>query len=136
MFTIRKIFNAGTNIPETTSMPTAKDTAYMKDCLLVLKDGVLTNPASTEKPTYVAAESAGKNEKATLVCYPIFANMLFEAPMLGTPSTIKAGDKVTIVENDDYFVDKVGSDKNNGVATVVDMNGATANGDKVYVRFD
>ena len=133
MFVIRKIFNAGVNVPEPILMPASKSSAYRVGCALRINEGAVVNAASTEKPTFIAAEDAAKGEKDKVACYPI---LLFEVPLLGSPSTIKVGTKVTLVPGDNGFVDSVGNDTTGGVATVIDMNGATESGDKIYVRFD
>ena len=136
MFIIRKILNGGSNVPEPILMPASANAAYRAGCALKIDSGVMVNAGSTDKPTFIAAEDAAKGEKSMIACYPIFTNMLIEVPLLGTPSTIKVGMKVTLVPGDGGFIDSVGNDTTGGVATVINMNGAVNSGDKIYVRFD
>ena len=136
MFVIRKIFNAGTNLPEPFLMPASQSAAYRVGCALKIDNGEMVNALSTEKPTFIAAENAAKGEKTKIACYPVFPNMLFEVPLLGSPSEIKVGSKLTLVAGDGGFIDSVGNDTTGGVATVIDVNGAVESGDTVYVRFD
>ena len=87
------------------------------------------------KPLYIAAESANANEKSTLLCYPIYDNMIFEVPVTNPTSALICGVKVTLGVVSGYAI-KVTSTTTNGVATVVDRNGANRMGDTVYVKFE
>ena len=134
MFKLTKIYNSGANVPETCRMYTTAGTAYRIGSALVVTAGKLTNATATSKPEYIAAESAEKDEKKTLLCYPVFENMLFEAPVAASPASIKTGYKITLSLTDG-FADKLGTSTTDGVATVVDMRGATRSGDKIFVKF-
>lgn len=116
-------------------MNTTAGVSYKIGTALVLTNGKLTNAAETDKPLYIAGESAAADEKKSIICYPVFENMLFEAPITGTPVTLKAGTKVTLAINGD-FADGVTTYSTDGVATVVDTRGAKKSGDKIFVRFE
>jgi ABC-type sugar transport system ATPase subunit len=97
---------------------------------LVLDGGMLTKCATTTKPTFVALASVKPTTETPIVEVAVGrveSNQIYEVectavPTLGTKVTISDGKKVTATTND-------------GVAEIVDVNGATAAGDTVLVRF-
>ena len=134
MFKLTKIYNSGVNVAEPCRMYTTAGTAYRIGSALTVTAGKLTNATETAKPEYIAAESAAAGEKKTLLCYPVFDNMVFEAPVSGTPTSIKVGTKIVLALTEG-FADRLGVSTTDGVATVVDTRGATRAGDKIFVKF-
>ena len=97
MFTLSKIYNSGVNVAEPCRMYTASNTAYKVGSALILTNGKLTTAGESDKPLYIAAESAAANEKSTVLCYPVSSNMIFEVPVADVPTSIKIGNKVTLI---------------------------------------
>lgn len=136
MFVLKKILNSGRNVPEYCRVATTAGVSYQVGSALTINNGKLINATATDMPKYIAAESAAADEKTTLLCYPVYSNMIFEVPMgISGISTVNTGDKVVLYLSDGYAI-KVGTNKTDGVATVVDKNGAQFVGDKVYVKFE
>ncbi len=133
MFTLRRIYNSNSSAPEPCRMPTSSTAEYKLGSALVLTQGKLANAAATDKPLYIAAESAAAGEKKSLICYPISPDMLFEVPVSGVPLTLKLGDKVTLNVTDG-IASGVTNTTASGVCTVVDTRGAKKSGDSIFVR--
>ncbi len=133
MFKLIKIQNAGVNTPEPVKMSKGASKINIGSAL-VLNAGKVQAPAATAKPTYIALETAeaGKSE---ILCYEIFPNMLFETTVNASPSTLKAGDKVTLGFDGDSCASCVTATTSSGVATVAELLGASASGDKITVKF-
>ena len=134
MFIIKKILNSATNAPEPVRLPVDSAKAYKFGTLLVLKAGKLQNVGFAETPTHIAGETLAAGEKTTMLCYDISPDFLIKTTIEGSPTGIKAGDKVALGFDGD-FADKVINDTEGGVATIVDIRGAKKNGDYVYVMF-
>jgi hypothetical protein len=134
MFILKKILNSSTSNAESVRMPTASGTAYKLGSLLVLKDGAVTNCAATEMPDFVAGETLAADEKDNVICYPIFPDMLFEAPAPSNPSAIAIGSKLVLTLSSGFAV-KLSSSTDGGVATVFDLQSARKSGDRILVRF-
>ena len=134
MFIIKKIFNSATNAPEPVRLPTDNAQAYRYGTLLVLKAGKARNVAFGEAPTHIAGETLSAGEKSSVLCYEISPDFLIRTVIEGSPTGIKAGDKVALGFDND-FADKVINDTEGGVATVADIRGTKTNGDYIYVTF-
>ena len=135
MFNVAKIISSATNVPDPCRMITSSSVSYKVGTALILTNGRLGNASATDKPQYIAAESAAAGERATLVCYPVTPNMIFEVEVAGQPGMVKPGTKVTLSVNGG-FADMVSTTTTDGVATVIDTRGATAIGDKILVKFE
>ena len=135
MFIIKKILNSATNAPEPVRLATDASQAYKYGTLLILKGGKAKNVAFGETPTHIAGETLSAGERVSILCYPLTSDLLIRTTIEGSPTSIKAGDKVALGFDDDEFADKVINDTEEGIATVVDIRGAKKNGDYVYVMF-
>lgn len=135
MFKLIKIISSGSNTPDPCRMLTSSGISYKAGTALKLSSGRLANATATDKPEFIAVESAAAGEKTTLVCYPVSADMLFEVPISGMPAMVKAGTKVTLSVDADGYADKVSNSATDGVATIFDMREATKSGDSIIVRF-
>ena len=126
MFIVRKILGSRINVPEP-EMHVA-GTAITAGMALTLSGGTLTKATTT--PTHIALAGAASGEQ--VACYAVIpGTMIFEVPVSAAPTSLKEGDKVTL----DSGALNVTATTTNGVATIVDLNGATAAGDTVMVKF-
>lgn len=136
MFKLIKILNSGRNVPETVALPASAATVYKEGCALVLSSGAAANCATTGTPTYIAAESKTGASGGTVRAYPISPDMIFETTFSATPTSLAVGSKVTLtVSATDSTASGVTATTTSGVATIVDLLGAAASGDKVLVKF-
>lgn len=134
MFKLIKIVNSGVNVPEPIRMPKASETVIKAGTLLTVNAGVLKNCTATTAPTYVAlADSIVGVTEATVA--QIDHNMYFEAPVTAEPNALSIGDKVTLAVDSDGAAYGITATTSSGVATVVELAGATAAGDKITVKF-
>ena len=122
MFRLIKIEGGRINVPEPQILPVG-NTAVVTGQALVLSGGKLVS--ATGKPTFVALNDGAANGECAVG--RVESNQIYEVectavPTLGTKVTISDGKKVTATTAD-------------GVAEIVDVNGATAAGDTVLVRF-
>lgn len=126
MFIVRKILGGRINVPEP-EMHVA-GTAITAGMALNLTGGTLAK--ATAAPTHIALADAASGEQ--VACYAVLpGTMIFEVPVSAAPTSLKEGDKVTL----DGGALNVTATTTNGVATIVDLNGATAAGDTVMVKF-
>ena len=125
MFDCKKILGGRINVPET-EVHKVGGTAITAGMALTLSGGVLVK--ATGAPTHIALADAAANTK--VACYAVLPGMIFDVPVSVTPSA-KEGDKVTL--GADGLT--VTSTTTNGVATIVNLNGATKAGDIIQVKF-
>ena len=132
MFKLSKIENARMNVPEPEYLEaTAKEAIEIGEAL-TLAEGKLTKCEATTAPTFIAMGSvAADAAKRTVAVCRVEANQVYEVPVTEAPTSLKAGDKVTI--HTDGL--QVTATTEAGVATVVALNGAAAIGDLITVRF-
>lgn len=135
MFILRKILSSGSNVPEPCRMPCTAGVAYTIGSALVITAGALTNATATDKPQYIALESAAADTKSDLLCYPVKPDMIFETKIGGNPAGAKLGAKVILALTNGAAT-RVGISTTDGVATIVDKSGAKRVGDSVFVRFE
>ncbi len=133
MFKLIKIQNAGVNLPEPIKMSKG-NTKINIGSALVLSAGKVTAPAATAKPAYIAMETASSDQSEVL-CYEIFPNMLFETTVNASPASLKEGDKVTLGFDGDSCASCVTATTTNGIASIAELLGASAAGDKITVKF-
>lgn len=96
----------------------------------VLSDGLLIAATASTKPTYVTLAAGESGDE--IPCGRIESNQVYEVPVSAAPTaSLKVGVKVTL----DTTGQKVTATVENGVATIVSVNGATAAGDLILVRF-
>lgn len=131
MFKLIKIENGRQNVPEPEYLE-AGTFAISIGQTLQITDGKLAAASGTVKPTFIAmGELSSSATKRILAVCRVESNQVYEAPISAAPTALKVGDKVTISE------DGLGvtATTTSGVATIVSLNGATAAGQKVIVRF-
>ena len=78
----------------------------------------------------MGAVSASDAEREIAVCR-VDNNQQFEVPVSVAPTSLKLGDKVTIATSGT----EVTATTTDGVATIINLNGAKVAGDKIVVRF-
>lgn len=131
MFYLTKIENARMNVPEPEYLEVTDDEAVEYGEALVLSSGKLTKCGATTAPEFIAMASVGEDdEKRRIAVCRVETNQVWEVPITAAPTSLNVGDKVTL------YTDglQVTATTTSGVVTIVDLNGATAAGDKVVVR--
>ena len=133
MFRLVKIRNGRGNQPEPEKLGATASETYTLGEALVLSGGALTKCGATAKPTYIAGEdyTAPESGAPRVPANPDGGTMIFEVPLPPAPTSLTAGSVVTL------SADALGvtATTTSGVATVVDLAGAAASGDKILVRF-
>lgn len=126
MFKLTKIEGGRINVFEPLVLKVGT-TAVTSGQGLILSGGLLVT-AGAGKPAYIAlADGAANSEIAVGRVEP---NQLYEVETSEALEGVNVGDKVTLSAGT-----KVTKTTNNGVAEIVSLNGATAAGDTVIVRF-
>ena len=129
MFDLRKIPNSRMNVPEPEVHIAGTD--ITPGMALTLSDGVLRVCAPTSTPTHISMGIAETGNKTAV--FAVNSAQIFDVEVVssGTTFTLKEGQKVTIT------ADGLGvtNTTENGVATVIALNGAQNKGDKITVRF-
>ena len=126
MFTLRKIEGGRINVYEPLSYPVGTS-AVTEGQALVLSSGKLVK--ATGKPTFIALASGAAN--AEIAVGRVEPNQIYEVPVTAAPTSLAVGAKVTVA-TDGLGVTATTTD---GVAEIVDLNGAIAANDTIYVRF-
>lgn len=126
MFECKKILNGRGNVPEP-EVHTVGSTAIAAGMALTLQGGLLVK--ATGAPTHIALADAEAGKMAA--CYAVLPGMIFDVPVSAAPTTLREGVKVTIASTGT----EVTATTTDGVATVVNLNGATAVGDIIQVKF-
>lgn len=131
MFRLIKIENARINVPEPEYLDVTAAEAVSEGEALVLTSGKLTKCGATVAPQFIAMASlsADATKRKIAVCR-VEKNQVYEVPVTAAPTSLNVGDKVTL--NTDGL--QVTATTTSGVVTIVNLNGATAAGDKVVVR--
>jgi hypothetical protein len=127
MFDLKKILNGRMNVPEPEVHIAGAD--ITPGMALTLSAGKYVKCTGTTKPTHVAMGVASSGKK--LAAAPVDSAQLYEVEIMAAPTSLAEGDKITI--GTDSLT--VTATKTDGVATIVSLNGATAAGDKITVRF-
>lgn len=132
MFKLLKIENGRMNVPEPVIHEvTAGETVAVGEAL-VLTSGKLTKCGATTAPQFIAMgrKKADDTNRRLAVCR-VESNQVYETRITAAPTSLKEGDKVTL------FTDgmQVTATTTSGVATIENLNGAKAAGDKIIVRF-
>ena len=131
MFRLMKIENARINVPEPEYLDVTAAEAVSEGEALVLTSGKLTKCGATTAPQFIAMASLSADAtKRTIAVCRVEKNQVYEVPVTAAPTSLNVGDKVTL--NTDGL--QVTATTTSGVVTIVDLNGATAAGDKVVVR--
>lgn len=131
MFNLIKIENGRMNVPEPVYLEVTASEAVEYGEALVLSSGKLTKCGAKVKPTHIAMGSvAADATKRIIAAARVEANQLYEVPVTAAPTSLTAGDKVTL-HTDGLQVTATTTD---GVITVESVNSAAAAGDKIIVR--
>ena len=132
MFRLLKIENARMNVPEPEYLDAKASEVISIGEALTLSGGVLTKCTGTTKPTHIAmGEKAAADTNRRMPACRVESNQVYAVPVTAAPTSLVPGSKVTIY-TDGMQVTATTTD---GVATVVDKNGAAAVGDEIIVRF-
>lgn len=134
MFKLIKMMGRGVNVPEPVRLKTTAAVSYKAGTLLKLVSGAAVNCTATDVPAFIAAQDCDATKPGVLA-YALNADMILESPVSAAPTSLSAGDKVTLDVDNDSFAVGVSATTTGGVATVFDMNGARAAGDKLLIRF-
>lgn len=131
MFRLVKILNGRINQGEPVRLPSKASKTYTYGEALSLSGGVLVT--ATAKPDFICCEDyeAPAADNRDVLVEPVSADMIFEVPFSAAPTSVKVGDKVKL--NTDGL--QITATTTDGVATIYDMAGATATGDKCLVQF-
>ncbi len=131
MFNLIKIENGRMNVPEPVYHDVKDGEAVEYGEALVLTDGKLTKCGATTTPTHIAMGVLAADAKnRNLAAARVEKNQLYEVPVTADPTTLKAGDKVTLHTDGLQVTATTAS----GVITVESVNDAKAAGDKIVVR--
>lgn len=132
MFDLAKIENGRMNVAEPHYIVAKSGEAIAEGEALVLNGGALTKCGATAVPTYIActALSAAATERKIPVI-PVASNQIYRVATTASVASLSIGTKVTL--SDDGT--KVTATTASGVATIVDLNGASAAGDQIYIKF-
>lgn len=128
MFDLKKILNGRMNVPEPEMHVAGIDIAST-GMALTLAAGKLALCSPTSVPTHISMGIAKNGEKCA-VC-PVNGDQRYEVEVTAAPTSLKEGDKVTIA-SDGLGVTATTS---SGVATIVSLDGASASGDKITIKF-
>jgi hypothetical protein len=133
MFKLIKILGAGRNVPEPKTYSLSENVTLPYGTVAVLSNGKLTaaNAASTTSATHLVL--ADTNGKEALLAR-ITPGMIFEAPLKGTPTALKADAEYALSEDGEGVSPTVVSGSVRG-ARLYDACGAKASGDSVLVYF-
>lgn len=136
MFKLIKILNSGANVPEPELRPCEPNAVIDAGTCLVydtLRNIVhACGPADT--PTHLLIKDVKKGDNLAL-CYKLFNEMLFEAPIVGSPENVNVGMSVELAVEDGHGAYAI-SDNDGGSAVIYSLEGATKSGDKVLVTFN
>lgn len=132
MFWLYKNDNGHGVAPDSVSLPRATGAVYAAGTALTLKDGVAVPAAGVVKPSFICCSSNEANDGSELLGYSVSPTMLFEVPLTAFSDTVKPGAKVTLSADGKG----VTATTEGGVATVIDLQGAKAVGDKIIVKFE
>lgn len=126
MFRLIKIENGRMNVPEPEYL--IANAAVAAGVAVALSSGKIVKSATA--PTHITLGAAtAADEKVP--CVRIDKDQVYEVATSEAISGVNVGDKVTLDTN----ADKVTKTTQNGIATIVSLEGASEAGDAVLVRF-
>ena len=134
MFKLIKIQNSGRNVPELEKLRKLSHIKIKAGEAIILDDGDIASCPATVVPPYIAFADADEN-CSNVVCYPVSKDIIFETTVKGDPRALLVGYKVTIGTDSEGNSTCVTSTTDEGIATIVSLDGATKTGDKITVRF-
>ena len=127
MFDLKKILNGRMNVPEPEVHIAGAD--ITPGMALTLSGGKYVKCTGATKPTHISMGIAANGKK--LAAAPVDSAQIYEVEISAAPTSLAEGDKITI--GSDALT--VTATKTDGVATIVSLNGATKQDDKITVRF-
>ena len=132
MFDLKKIENGRMNVPEPEYFDAKASTEIQIGQALSLQSGVLAPVGGTTKPEFISLGyvSASAAKREIPVCR-VNDEQVYEVSVTAAPTSLKAGSKVTLSADGT----EVTATTTDGVATVVNLCGAAAAGDKILVKF-
>ncbi|MBQ7314881.1 MAG: hypothetical protein IJW83_02620 [Clostridia bacterium] len=134
MFKIVTILNGRTSVPETVKLSTSSALRYAEGAAILIASGRAAACTATSKPLFISAQTYAPGESDVLIAYPITEDLILEVPVNADPTALKVGQKVTLgFENGQAAT--VTATTEGGVATIYDLQGAKAAGDRILVRF-
>lgn len=133
MFKFLKIEHTGIFSPEPEYIEVTAGEAVAEGEALVLSSGKLTKCGATTKPAYIAAGAVGASDtNRRLAAVRVTPAVVFLTEVNASPASLVKGSKVTL-HTDGLCVTAT---TQSGVATIVDLCGAAAQGDELKVRFE
>ena len=132
MFKLIKILNSGTNVPEPRRVKNG-GASIVAGCALNYSAGAVVSSTATSKPDCIAMCDALAGAEAFV--YDITPDMLFEVTVTADPDALAVGNALTLAIDGNGIAYGVTATTSGGVATVYDLAGATAAGDKITVKF-
>lgn len=132
MIWMHKNDNGRSLVPDSVILPRNAGAAYAAGTALILSGGVAVAATGAQKPQFICYSNNAANDGSELVAYAVSPTARFEAPVTAAPTTLKVGDKVTL-STDGKGVTATTAD---GVATIVDLQGAKKVGDIIIVMFE
>lgn len=113
------------------SVPVTAGEDYQMGEALVIEDGAATKCGATVKPTHMCCRDQQADAAEYITIYPITGTMHFGVKVTEDPSALSVGDKVTLSEDGLSVTATTAS----GVCEIVNLNGATAAGAEIVVKF-
>ena len=132
MFKLIKILNSGTNVPEPRRVKNG-GANIVAGCALNYSAGTVVSCTATSVPDCIAICDAAAADEALV--YDITPDMLFEVTVTADPASVAVGNALTLAVDEDGIAYGVTATTSGGVATVYDLAGASAAGDKITVKF-
>ena len=145
MFTLVKVLNGRTPVPEVVLMPTTGSEDYVRGEALKVSSGAVTKCGVGDAPQYIAEEAyeAPATGQRAIRCFLVESNQLWEAPVTFSlvPVALVLGTKVQLdtdgVGVTDLTVSGTTGNEVYGVATIFDVLEADeTTGETILVRFE
>ena len=133
MFDLKKIENGRMNVPEPEYFMAKASTEIQIGQAVALTGGVLAPvTAGTTKPEFISLGYVSASaEKREVPVARVNDEQVYEVAVSASPSSLQVGSKVTLTTDGLEVTATTAS----GVATIVNLKGASAEGDKVLVKF-
>lgn len=134
MFTLIKILNSRSNVPEPIKLPCNANANIKIGTALHVSAGKVASCDATTKPTYIAAANS-KSGEGEVLCYPVSPDMLFETTISTASTSLTVGAKLTLYVDFESCAVGVTATTASGVAEIAEPVGALVAGDKITVKF-
>lgn len=145
MFTLNKVLNGRTPVPEVVLMPTTAEEVYVRGEALKVSSGAVTKCGVGDAPQYIAEEAyeAPATGQRAIRCFLVESNQLWEAPVTfsSVPVALVLGTKLQLDTDGVGVTDLTTSGTTGnevlGVATIFDVLEADeTTGETILVRFE